>query len=229
MKRFVSYLLLLLCWTVFVATSMQVHAQGISPIIQEFNKKARGTIQVANLSNVPKLVSCKAQGFEPDEHGSLQFHPLDEALFVRINSSREVVPANSSRQISFDATPAALPAWFAVTCRLTPLERSPGLTIALELSSIVIINGGHVDLHDLALSARHVGGKVEVEIKNNGSGLAHVNSSEVLGPNNHTDIGTFLLFPQQKRKVEIDWKFGAASPETVRIQIGKIKLEAPVN
>lgn len=224
-----SYLLLTLCWAAFFATSMQVQAQGISPIIQEFNKKARGTVQVSNLSDVPKLVSCKAQGFDPNEHGSLQFHPLDESLLVRINTAREVVPAKGSRQISFDATPVALPAWFAVTCRLTPLERSPGLTIALELSSIVIIHGGHLDPHDVALSARQVGAKVEVEVKNNGSGLAHVDSVEVIGHKEHSDIGTFLLFPQQKRNIEIDWKVGAAAPETVRIQIGKSRLEAPVN
>jgi hypothetical protein len=41
-------------------------------------------------------------------------------------------------------------------------------------------------------------------------------------------MGTFILFPHQKRLVEADWK-ETTMPETVRIQIGKKRLEAPVN
>ena len=228
MKTLVRYTSLLLCSMAFVAGSTQVQAQGISPVVQEYNKKARGAVQIANLSDTPKYASCKAQGFDPDEHGAVVFHPLDAALHVRIDTGREVLPAKGSRQISFDATPAVLPAWFTVTCRFLPVERGPGLTLAYELTSVVIIHGGHLDAHDVALSAKHMGSKVVVEVKNNGSGLARVDSGEIRGEKKHADIATFLLFPNQKHIVEVDWK-ETASPETVRIQIGKLRMESPVN
>jgi len=228
MRSLVKFGSLLMCSMAFMATCTHVHAQGISPVIQEFNKKARGIVQIANLSNAPKYASCKAQGFDADEHGKVVFHPLDAALRVRIDTGRQVLGAKGSRQVSFDATPAVLPAWFAVTCRLMPVERGSGLTLAFELTSVVIIHGGHLNSHDVALSAKHVGSKVIVLVKNNGSGLARVISGEVLGQNKHSDIATFLLFPKQKRDVEVDWKENV-SPETVRIQIGKLRLESPVS
>lgn len=223
-----SYAVLICCGIGIAATCARVQAQGMSPIIQEFNKKARGAVQATNIGDVPKIVSCRAQSFDPDEHGTLQFHPIDAALHVRIDSRRQVVGPKSSQQVSFDATPAALPAWFAVTCRFMPLEHGAGLTLAMEITSIVIVNGGHFDSRDVAVSAKRVGAKVEVEIKNNGSGLARVKSGEVHGHGKHADLGTFILFPHQKRLVETDLK-ETTMPETVRIQIGKKRLEAKVN
>jgi hypothetical protein len=85
-----------------------------------------------------------------------------------------------------------------------------------------------LDPRDVAVSAKRAGAKVEVEVKNNGSGLARVSSGEVHGHSKHADMGTFILFPHQKRLVEADWK-ETTMPETVRIQIGKKRLEAPVN
>ncbi len=229
MKRFVNYgLLLLLCGLGFAAACTRVQAQGMSPVIQDFNKKARGAVQVTNLGVTAQIVSCRAQGFDASEHGSLRFNPLDAALHVRIAAGRVVLEPKGSRQVSFDATPATLPAWFAVTCRFMPVERGPGLTLALEVSSVVIVHGGHLDPRDVTLSAKHAGDTVEVEVKNNGAGLARVSSGKVFSHRKQEDLGTFILFPHQKRLVETDWK-ETTPPETVRIQIGKKRLETPVN
>jgi hypothetical protein len=227
-KNIASYAVLICCGIGVAAACARVQAQGMSPVIQEFTKKARGAVQVTNIGDTPKTVSCRAQGFDPDEHGAPQFHPIDAALHVRIDSGRVVVGPKSSRQVSFDATPTAPPAWFAVTCRFMPVEHGAGLTLAMEITSIVIVNGGHLDPRDVAVSAKRAGAKVEVEVKNNGSGLARVSSGEVHGHSKHADMGTFILFPHQKRLVEADWK-ETTMPETVRIQIGKKRLEAPVN
>lgn len=228
MKKFTEYCLLFLCASGFVAACTQVHAQGMSPVIQEFNKKARGVVQVTNIGDAPKIVSCRAQSFDANEHGVLQLHPLDAALHVRIEAGRQVVAAKDSRQVSFDATPTTLPAWFVVTCRFMPLEQGPGLTLAMEISSIVIVHGGPLNPRDVAMSAKLVKAKVEVEVQNNGAGLARVSSGEVLSHKKQSELGTFILFPHQRRLVEADWK-EATPPETVRIQIGKKRLEAHVN
>jgi hypothetical protein len=228
--RFTSYVLLLFCGIALLAFRMRVQAQAMSPVVQEFNKKARGTVQASNNGDVTKTVSCQAHGFDADEHGTLQFHPLSDALHVRIAAERVVLEPKGSRQVSFDATPAALPAWFVVTCRFMPVERSSGLTLAMEISAIVIVQGKPLDPRDVTLSAKHVGTKVEVEVKNNGPGLARVSSGEIFGHSHskHADLGNFILFPRQKRLVDVDWK-ETALPETVRLQIGKKRLEAPVN
>jgi hypothetical protein len=228
--RFTSYILLFFCGMGFLAFRIRVQAQAMSPIVQEFNKKARGTVRASNNGDVAKFVSCQAHGFDADEHGTLQFHPLSDALHVRIAAERVVLEPKGSRQVSFDATPAALPAWFVVTCRFMPVDRAPGLTIAMEISSIVIIQGKPLDPRDVTLSAKHVGTKVEVEIKNNGSGLARISSGEIYGHSHrkHADLKNFILFPHQKRLVDVNWT-GTALPETVRLQIGKKRLEALVN
>ena len=80
----------------------------------------------------------------------------------------------------------------------------------------------------MTLSAKHVGSKVLVEVKNNGSGLAQVTAGEVRGRRKQVDLNDFVLFPHQTRLVEADWK-EPTPPETARLQIGKKRLEAPVN
>jgi hypothetical protein len=227
--RFAGYAVLSLCGIAFAADCMRVQAQGMSPVTQEFNKRARGVVEVTNNDTAAKIISCRAQSFDVNEHGVPQLSPIDPALHVRIDAERVVLAPKSTRQVSFEADPAALPAWFVVTCRFVPMERGPGLTVAMELSSIAIINGGwHLEPKDVELSAKRVGDKVEVEVKNNGAGLARVISGEVRGRRKEADIGTFVLFPHRTRLAETDWK-DATPPETARIQIGKKRLETPVN
>lgn len=227
MKRLVKFGALIICGIACAIACAQTQAQGMSPVIQEFNKKARGVVQVSNIGDTPKFVSCRAQSFNADEHGVLVLRPLDSVLHVRLDTRKEVITAKGSRQVSFDATPTILPAWFVVTCRFMPVERGPGLTLAMEISSVVIIHGGRLDPRDVAVSAKRVDGKVEVRVKNNGSGLARVSSGEVTGHRKQSDMGTFILFPHQERLVEANWK-ETSPPETVRIQIGNKRLEAPV-
>jgi hypothetical protein len=226
MRRPVKYGLSF-CGMVLGLSCTWAHAQGMSPVMQEFNKKVRGAVQVTNIGDSPKIVSCRAQSFDADKHGTLQLRPIDSTLHVRLDNGRTMVAAKSSRQVSFDATPGALPAWFVVTCRFMPVEQGPGLTLAMEISSIVIVHGGTLDSRDVSVSAKRMGSKVQVEVKNNGSGLARVSSGEVIGHRKQADMGTFILFPHQERLVEADWK-EMNPPETVRIQIGSKRLEAPV-
>jgi hypothetical protein len=228
MRRTIEFGLLILCGIGFVATCTPIQAQGVSPVIQEFNKKARGVVQVTNVGDAPKTISCWARGFDADEHGTLQLHPLDDTLQVQIDAGREVVTANGSRRVSFHAVPATLPAWFVVTCQFVPIELSAGLTMPMETSSVVIVQGERLDSRDVTLSAKRAGAKVEVEVKNNGSELARVSSGQVLGHGSQADIGTFVLFPHQRRLVEADWN-EMEPPEAVRIQIGKNSLEASIN
>ncbi len=229
MKRFAIYGLLGLCGLgILAGACIRVQAQQIGPVIQEFNKKVRGAIQLTNSSDAPKFVSCQAQGFDPDERGASHPHPLDPALNVRITAERMELAPRETRQISFDATPAVLPAWFLLTCRFVPVERGPGMTLAMVLSSVVIVHGGQLDSRDVSLSAKHVGTEVEIEVQNNGSGLARVDSVEVLGHRERADLKSFILYPHQKRIEDADWKV-ATPPVTARIHIGKNRLEAPVD
>jgi hypothetical protein len=226
--RSVGYLLLLLCGSGIAPICMKIQAQQMSPVIAEFNNIAHGAIQVTNNGDTVKTVSCQARGFDPDEHGRPQMRTLDPAMHVRVTSEKVVLAPKASRQISFDANPEVAPAWFLMTCTFMPVERSNGLTVAMALSSVVIIHGGQFDTHDVAVSAKRVNDKVDVEIKNSGAGMARVNSGEIVGHKKEADMGTFLLFPHQRRLAEVDWK-ETAQPETVRIQIGKQHLEAHVN
>ncbi len=226
--KIASYGLPLVCGFGIAAACVGLQAQQVSPVVSEFNKKARGAVQIVNISDTPKFVSCRAQGFDPDEHGGPRPHPPEATLNVRIASERVLLGPHGSKQISFDATPAAPPTWFLVTCLFTPVQRNPGLTVAMEVSSIVIVHGGQIDTRDVLLSAKIAGTKVVVEVKNNGSGLARVDSGAVIGHRNEAELNSFILYPHQTRTVEADWK-ETSPPETVRIQIGKKRLEAPIN
>jgi hypothetical protein len=226
--RITTYGLKLVCGFGITAVCIGARAQQVSPVISEFNKKARGVVQIVNTSDAPKFVSCRAQGFDPDEHGGPRPHPPEAALNVRIASERVLLGPHGSRQVSFDAAPAVPPAWFLVTCLFTPVQHKLGLTVAMEISSIVIVHAGQLDTRDVLLSAKLVGAKVEIEVKNNGSGLARVDSGEVVGHRKEADLNSFILYPHQLRTMESDWK-ESSPPETVRIQIGKKRLEAPIN
>ncbi len=204
------------------------HAQQVSPTIAEFTKRARGTIEVTNISKEPKIVSCAAQGFDPDERGAAHPHAMPSGLNVRLSSGRIELPGNGTRQISFDATSASSPAWFLMTCSFVPVQRSAGLTIAMDVSSIVVIHDNDFNANQVLLHARHVGEKVELELTNNGPGLARVNAGEVIGHRTKAEFGTFLLYPHQRRVTQVDWK-QSAPPESVRVQIGKKHLETAVN
>ncbi len=219
---------ILLSWFAMAPAVVQLNAQGISPVMQEFQKKARGVVVVNNLSEMPKTVSCRPQSFSVDEHGKLQLQPLDPKLHVRVASERVVIAPKSSRQVSFDATPATVPAWFVVSCKFMPMEPGPGLTVALELSSIVLVRGGPFNIDKVTLSANRVANKVEITVENNGPEMTRVESVELRGHGKQVSLGTFLLFPHQKRLAEAEWK-ESATPETARIQIGKQHLEAPVH
>lgn len=212
----------------FAVVSMPMQGQGMSPMSQEFSKRARGTVEVTNNSDAERLVSCRAQGFDVDEHGAIHLHALSGALNVRMNTERVMLAPKDSRQISFDADPYSLPAWFAVTCRFTPVQRRRGLTLAMEISSVVIVDGSHLNTDDVTLSAKHVGSSVQVEVINKGPGLARVSSGEVVGHKKQAALKTFILFPHQTRLVETAWKETAA-PEIARIHIGRKRLEALVN
>ena len=65
MKRLAIYVLLGICALALAAACARVQAQQVSPVIQEFDKKARGTVQVTNISDAPELVSCRARDSTP--------------------------------------------------------------------------------------------------------------------------------------------------------------------
>ena len=223
-----AYALPLLYFVGFAMHCPDVRGQGISPVSQDFNKKARGTVEVANSGDVAKIVSCRAQGFDVNEQGAIKVHPVDPGLHVRISTQGVVLQPKGLRQVSFEADPGTLPAWFLVTCRFMPVDQAPGLTLAMELSSIVIIQGSGVGANDVTLSAKHVGNKVVVEVNNSGAGLVRVASGAVVGHRKEAELRSFVLFPHQRRLLEADWKENTP-PLTARIQVGKKHLEASVN
>jgi hypothetical protein len=203
-------------------------AQRLSPVIAEFDKKARGSFQVENLGEAPKIVSCKATGFRVDEHGAPIPGQLDNSLHVRIASERTELAPRTTRQISFDATPAQLPAWFMVSCKFIPVQRGSGLTIAMVLNSIVIIHGGAFNSSDITISASHSGSKVTLEVRNQGNGLVRVDSCEVSGRKAKSTLNTFLLFPHQTRIAETNWN-DADTPKIAKVRIGRQKYEVPIS
>jgi len=164
---------------------------------------------------------------DADEHGAARPHPLDPALNVRITSERVELAPGASRQISFDASPAQTPAWFLFDLQVHTGARGAGLTVAMEISSIVIIHGGNLDPRDVTLSAHRDGPRVLVEVDNNSPGLARVDSGEIVGHRKQADLGTFISIHTRKRLLQANWK-EANPPETVRIQIGRKRLAAAV-
>jgi len=219
----------LLLWTfVLVGIGIPANAQRMSPMQQDFDRKARGSVEVANADTFPKFLACNAEGFDVDDHGKIALHPLDPDLHVRIASERTELGPNQSKQISFDATPATVPAWFAVFCEFSPVKRQTGVTVNIAIFSVILVHGLEKAPPSIAVTAKYVGGKVIVELENTGMALERVNSCTISGKQGKVEIPKFLLFPKRKRIVEADWA-AVTAPQRVRIQVGKKTLEIPVN
>ncbi len=67
--KIASYGLPLVCGFGIAAACVGLQAQQVSPVVSEFNKKARGAVQIVTSATLRSLSSCRAQGFDPDEHG----------------------------------------------------------------------------------------------------------------------------------------------------------------
>ncbi len=219
----------LLLWIVVLAgMSIPANAQRMSPMQQDFERKARGSVEVANADAFPKFLACKAEGFDVDDRGKIALHPLDPDLHVRIASERTEIGPKQSKQISFDATPATVPAWFAVLCEFSPVNRQAAITVNMAIFSVILVHGPEKAPPSIAATAKYVGGKVIVELENTGTALERVNSCTISGQKGKVEIPRVLLFPKRKRIAEADWA-ALAAPERVRIQVGKKTLEVQVN
>ena len=211
-----------------LALCIPVSAQRMSPMQQDFDRKARGSVEVANAEDFPKFLACRAEGFDVDDRGKIALHPPDPDLHVRIASERIELGPKQSRQVSFDATPGTVPAWFAVVCEFSPVKHQAGLTMKIAIFSVILIHGPEKVTPAITLSAKHVGNKVVVVFDNNGSALARVDSCVISGKKGKIEIPRFPLFPHRKRTAEAEWA-ELAAPQTVRIHVGKKILEAKVN
>jgi len=63
MSYFAKYGLMIICAAGLASACTGTQAQQVSPTLAEFTKRARGTVEVTNVGNEPRLVSCRPQGF----------------------------------------------------------------------------------------------------------------------------------------------------------------------
>lgn len=137
----------------FLATT--VKAQTISPVINEFGKKASGEFTVTNNGLQPLAVAVRAFSFTVVDGKSI-FRPLDAGVTVSINTTSTRLGPKQSFTFDYDVRCASLPCAITIDVSLTGLHTITGLAVALHLPEVIYLCDKAKGCRDRIRKAREV-------------------------------------------------------------------------
>ena len=205
-------------------------AQTIRPLVSEFQREARGRVEVVNDSDQPLTVVIELRGFSVTEEGELQDHPLADSIQVKLSAMSFRLPPRQSRFVFYEARAKQAPAWFILFANFTgyPSREFSGLNVQLELPHIVYIlpreHWKASDLHVTSMEIQKDSGTVTLVVENQGPHFGRIAELEVQGARQKGIVGGFPLFPGRRRRLEIAWK-GDDPPETVILKTREFSFE----
>jgi hypothetical protein len=184
-------------WVAFFVGGVMA-AQSIAPPIAEYRgAKAEGMFTLENTADYSMVVVLETKSFSVDEHGQVQYRPLDPGIKIGIGANSFVLRAHDSRMIFYKATFPAAPASFSIIPTMTKAGVLAGLRINYILPHMIYVyQKEKLQRSDI---------KVNVA-----DGILHVqNLSNKLGRVENVqvskhDLGGFPLFPGQTRDVPMD-------------------------
>src|SRR5215471_1229597 len=109
-------------------------AQGVSPVIVEYQGKAKGSFEVRNDTIYPLSVVLEPMSFTVDAEGNPRYRPLDSTIHVRCSTTSFRVPPKQIHTVYYEANAEQLPAWFTIyaTVGKGSVTQS-GLQVAIQL------------------------------------------------------------------------------------------------
>ncbi len=205
-------------------------AQTIRPLVSEFQREARGRVEVVNDSDQPLTVVIEPRGFSLTEVGELRDEPLADGIHVKLSAMSFRLPPHQSRFVFYEATAEQVPAWFILFANFTgyPSREFSGLNVQLELPHVVyILPRGRwkaADLHVSSMGIERASGTLTLVVENQGRDFGRIAEVEVQGTGQKGTARGFPLYPGGRRRVEIAWH-GDDPPETVILKTGDFSFE----
>jgi hypothetical protein len=189
-------------------------AQSIAPPVAEYRgDKVEGMFDVRNDTDDSMAVILSTQSFIVDEHGVVQYRPLDKVIQVKMGANSFVLRPHDSRMIFYKASFPTSPTSFSIIATVTKAKQAEGVRINYILPHMIYVyQKEKLGKSDIKLDVvDHV-----LHIHNLSQKLGRVSAVQF----NKEESGSFPLYPGQTRDVPV-----TANKVSVRFEDG-FKVEA---
>jgi hypothetical protein len=212
--------------------SMQTmaRAQVVSPVIVEYQGKARGQFQVTNNTLFPQDVVLEPFSFTVDSTGHPTYGPLDPTLQVRLSITSFRLGPRQVYTVYYDASSDVLPAWFTIYATVTRANNPSNVRVAFQLPHTVYLLPKTTVERDSVKFGRTwltADGRLQVELDNRSDDYARVQEVDLMTSAGKKFFPGFPFFPHQRRILLLDTDKGAR-PERVIIKFPKFKVEKTI-
>ena len=217
-----------------LASATLVAAQTVRPILMEYQGSARGQVEYVNDSFVPVNVILEAKSFHVSETGELSYGPMPASIHLKLSAMSFRIPPKQSYTVYYDAKADAMPAWFVLYADFAPAHdrEQTGMTVHIRLPHTVYLlpPKGELKKADLTVQLAEFSAserKMIVEVSNSGPNFGRVLSVDATGHGETANLNGFPVFPNSKRRVEMEWK-GDTPPEKVVLKLEKFTLQQSI-
>jgi hypothetical protein len=172
-------------------------AQTIAPPVAEYRgDKVNGMFEVRNNTDDSMAVVLATQSFTVDEHGTVQYRPLDKGIQVKVGASSFVLRPRDNRLIFYKASFPTSPTSFSVIATMTKAKQTEGLRVNYILPHMIYVyQKEKLGRSDIKLD---VVDNV-LRIHNLSQKLGRVSSVQL----GREESGSFPLYPGQVREVPV--------------------------
>ncbi len=209
-------------------------AQTVRPVLMEYQGSARGQVEYVNDSFQPLNVILEAKSFHVSETGELSYGPMPASIHLKLSAMSFRIPPKQSYVVYYDAKADAMPAWFVLYADFAPAHdrEQTGMTVHIRLPHTVYLlpPKGELKKSDLAVQLaefRASDRKMVVEVSNSGPNFGRVLSVDATGRGETANLNGFPVFPNSKRRVEMEWK-GDVPPEKLVLKLEKFTLQQSI-
>lgn len=210
----------------------QLRAQTVQPVIEEYEQKADGRIEVTNSTLQPMAVVLEPRSFSIAEDGHGIYRPIDPSIHLKLSTTSFLLGPRQNYYVFYKATADALPAWFTVYAGFSQVGASAGLKVRFMLPhTVYLYQKQPVDkasIHVANAAYRSADKKVVCDIRNDGAGLVRVEEVRAVGGKSSVEGGGFPLLPGASRHLAIDWK-ERGSPTAIVLHFPRFEVKEAVS
>src|SRR5262249_38914748 len=150
--------------------------------------------------------------------------PMPADVRLKMSAMSVRIPPQQTRYVFYDAQATGRrPAWFVLYAVFSGYPRAEfsGLTVQLELPHFVYLlpnerlKRADIEVADVAFD--RATGKLQMTVENHGGLFGRIEEVDVKRASKSTALPGFPLFPQGRRRVEVDWK-EEETPDAVAIK-----------
>ena len=150
--------------------------------------------EIRNTADYAMAVILATKSFVVDEHGQVQYSPLDKEVKIKMGASSFVLRSHDSRMIFYKAAFPASPTSFSIIATMTRAKAAEGIRVSFVFPHMIYVyQKEKLKQTDVAVQLS--------------DGILHIrNLSQKLGRVSEVqaakaDLGGFPLYPNQTRDV----------------------------